>query len=341
MTLYVPPIVFDRNAHLVPLLVRVADLIWCGAGLSCFQSKHSRSTITIPTAVYTLTLPLVRLVGGWDAGPEAIGEDMHMMLKCYFATHGRLSVESIPSPASQCNVASSRKAGIRGWLHSHHARYVQGLRHMWGCLDTGFAIKRWFKLGSNSHAMFPHTRNLSHKDSELNLVQDKLHGDGAARFTWRNVVLFTRLFEAHILPAHLLIVLLASTSYTKFAAPLVRCRYLTLFLNVTATLRAFSFLVMIVYFFFFYERYHRVCVEARAAEMKRVGLYEEFKHHFSYRRRSSPGTWLEYVIFPISGTAFGGAPLIHAAFAHFWSDRLGYTVTEKPGRLVDVPAEDV
>jgi hypothetical protein len=33
-TIYVPPIIFDRNAHLVPRLVRVADLLWAGAGLS-------------------------------------------------------------------------------------------------------------------------------------------------------------------------------------------------------------------------------------------------------------------------------------------------------------------
>lgn len=79
------PIVLDRNAHLVPLLVRVADLMWCGAGLSCFQKNPGRSGIAIPIAVYTVTLPLVHLAQGWDTGPGAIGEDMHMMLKCYFA----------------------------------------------------------------------------------------------------------------------------------------------------------------------------------------------------------------------------------------------------------------
>lgn len=76
MTLYMPPIIFDRNAHNVPRLVRSADLMWCGAGLSCYQNKPTRSGIGIPTSVYTLPLPLVSLAQGWDTGPDAIGEDM-------------------------------------------------------------------------------------------------------------------------------------------------------------------------------------------------------------------------------------------------------------------------
>ena len=76
MTLYMPPIIFDRNAHMVPMLVRSADLMWCGAGLSCYQKKPSRADIGIPTSVYTLPLPLVSLARGWDTGPDAIGEDM-------------------------------------------------------------------------------------------------------------------------------------------------------------------------------------------------------------------------------------------------------------------------
>lgn len=70
-TLYVPPIIFDRNAHLVPSLVRVADILWLGAGMS----GHT-SSICPPTSVYSLSLALVDRVGGWDAGGDAIGEDL-------------------------------------------------------------------------------------------------------------------------------------------------------------------------------------------------------------------------------------------------------------------------
>ena len=74
-TIYVPPIIFDRNAHLVPTIVRVADLFWGGAGLS---GHLPFDPITPPISVYSLPLPLIDFVGGWDAGSESIGEDLHM-----------------------------------------------------------------------------------------------------------------------------------------------------------------------------------------------------------------------------------------------------------------------
>lgn len=333
MTLYMPPIVFDRNAHLVPLLVRVADLIWCGAGLSCFQKNPGRSGVAIPTAVYTVTLPLVHLVQGWDAGPEAIGEDMHMMLKCYFATHGKLPVESIASPASQCNISSS-KTGIRGWIVSHKARYFQSLRHMWGCLDTGFAFNQWSQLGKRSEGQPPRQRKLSHTELELKLSQYQQHGDSGVKLTMRNLVLFVRIFEAHFLPVHLLLVVAASGLYSNLKAPLVHCWQLSFVMDVTAILRAVSYFVMVAYFAIFYERYHRVCVEVREFEMRRAGLYDDMTENFSYRKQSKPVTWLDYLLFPLAGTIFGSAPLFHAALAHFWTDRLVYKVSEKPVRPV-------
>src|SRR4051794_36242588 len=182
MTLYMPPIVFDRNANLVPLLVRVADLMWCGTGLSCFQQNPGRSGVAIPTVVYTVTLPLVHLVQGWDTEPGAIGEDMHMMLKCYFATHGKLAVESIASPASQCNI-SSTKTGIRSWIANHKARYIQGLRHMWGCLDrvlrliSGLSLEKSRKSNHYDNVSF-HTPssnlNCHNIDSTGTLVSNSL-----------------------------------------------------------------------------------------------------------------------------------------------------------------------
>jgi hypothetical protein len=97
-TIYVPPIIFDRNAHQVPTIVRVADLFWAGAGLS---GHLPFDPIAPPTSVYSLPLALVDFVGGWDAGNEAIGEDLHMYIKCFFATKGNLTCRTILSAASQ------------------------------------------------------------------------------------------------------------------------------------------------------------------------------------------------------------------------------------------------
>lgn len=135
--MYIPPIIFDRNAHLIPRLVRVADILWAGAGLS---GHYSGSTICPPTSVYSLSLSLIDRVGGWDAGEDAIGEDLHMYIKCFFALNGGLVCRSVWSAASCSNVKSEGK-GWRGLWMDIMARYKQALRHMWGALDSGYAVK--------------------------------------------------------------------------------------------------------------------------------------------------------------------------------------------------------
>lgn len=141
-TIYVPPLVFDRNLHHVPLPVRTADLMWAGAGIS---SLYEGSDVCIPTSVYSLPMCLVEHVGGWDTDPGAIGEDMHMYLKCFFALSGNVNVQIVYAAASQCNVSSDAK-GMSGYYAGLEARYKQALRHMWGSLDTGFAVRQAVKM---------------------------------------------------------------------------------------------------------------------------------------------------------------------------------------------------
>lgn len=339
VTFYMPPIVFDRNAHLVPRLVRMADLMWCGAGLSCFNRNLRRDAVAIPTAVYTISLSLACLAGGWDTGSEAIGEDMHMLLKCYFATGGHLHTISIPSPASQCNV-STGKVGVRGWVANHQARYSQGLRHMWGSLDTGFAVRQWFGLSrrpesdisspTGSHSTLP-----SHVLLRLKLGQHSIHGGEVKRYTWRNLVLFTRLFEAHFLPNHLFLLVLASAVYGSLPYPISHWRTLSITLDITSYMRAMGYALMTIYFVVFYERYHQVCVEAREQQMRRVGLYEELESEFSRRQRWTLASTIDYFIFPISGTIFGSVPLMQAIVSHFWTDKLVYLVSAKPVKAAE------
>lgn len=139
-TLYCVPIIFDRNAQIVNPLVRAADIFWCGAGLS---GLYKGSSVMIPTSVYSIAMTLAGQVGGWDTGPESIGEDMHMYLKCYFKTRGQVKTKIIYSPASQSNVSSDTK-GLRGAFDNIRGRYKQALRHMWGSLDSGYAVQKGF-----------------------------------------------------------------------------------------------------------------------------------------------------------------------------------------------------
>jgi hypothetical protein len=142
-TLYTASIIFDRNAHQVPGIVCVADVLWCAVGLS---GLYPGSTISPPTSVYSVPLGMADRVGGWDTGREAIGEDLHMYLKCLFAFNGHLISRTVRSPASQTNVTGPEGVGLVGYVGGVSARYRQALRHMWGSLDSGYALKKCVEL---------------------------------------------------------------------------------------------------------------------------------------------------------------------------------------------------
>src|SRR6202012_5493513 len=101
-----------------------------------------------------------------------------------------------------------------------------------------------------------------HVEICLRLSQHALHGPKLRRFTWRNLILFCRLFEAHFLPIHLFLVLLASAIYSALPYPITSCRALTAAMELTSYLRASSFALMTIYFVVFYESYHQACIQA-------------------------------------------------------------------------------
>ncbi|RFU30120.1 hypothetical protein B7463_g6226, partial [Scytalidium lignicola] len=307
-TIYVPPIIFDRNAHLVPTVVRVADIFWCGAGLSC---HYVSSSVCPPTSVYSLSMSLVDRVGGWDAGDEAIGEDMHMYLKCFFALNGNLNTRTILSPASQTNVHSDGK-GVRGFMKDCNARYRQALRHMWGSLDSGYA----------THGV-------------LRMLTGSWKDNSTERPNLSNtLILFYRLYEAHFLPVHIALLLLTSSIYTLIVPPPIIPPLLLYTLSFTNTIRLVTLFVL-TFFITIYGRYHVLCVSSRYQEMHQVGIADGMKESagFSYRKFWGwRGNWTDYTVFPIAGTVFGSVPALVALCCHFWTLRLVYKVSKKPAR---------
>lgn len=335
-TLYCAPIVFDRNSHLVPRLVRAADMGWSCSGLSCYKRPEDHHGIIFPTSVYTLPLSLVSAVGGWDTGPGAIGEDMHMMLKCYFATHGRLNIESIASPASMSNVTSGA-TGWSGWVQDHKARYFQGLRHMWGCLDSGYAVARWYQMDSSSLA----ANSVTHQSSKTD--NTKSHsglgaGKGEARTTrsrcssLRNAVLFLRLFEAHILPLHISCILVASSYYSSHLYSSTSNPYLQTVLELTGYARTVNGILMAICLTTAYADFQKSCIQARQWEMRNAGLHE-FAFESSIGGRWSLWRILDILSLPITSMVFGTLPLLQAVLSHVWSDRLLYRVSGKPTKI--------
>jgi len=242
----------------------------------------------------------------------SIGEDLHMYLKCYFGVGGRLTSRVIYSPASQSNVASDG-AGYRGWIKSIQARYRQAMRHMWGSLDSGFAIDQAGCLASrlmrnNPDGPFPGPTCPSLMSMSM---------------------LVHRLFEAHFLTVHLFILLLSGGIYQLFVSPKDTPPLILTSLNLAGNLRAGAFVLMLCGFFA-YESYHNVCVRAREDEMRRAQLYQRMRGDISKFGKRGFTHWIQYIMFPISGIIFVTVPSILAQLAHFRTDKLEYEVSLKP-----------
>ncbi|USW56182.1 Putative glycosyltransferase 2, nucleotide-diphospho-sugar transferase [Septoria linicola] len=341
-TIYVPPLVFDRNLHNVPLPVRTADLMWAGAGIS---SLYAGSTICIPTSVYSLPMTLVEHVGGWDTGPGAIGEDMHMYLKCFFALSGHLEVRIVYAAASQCNVSSDER-GLLGFATGLQARYKQALRHMWGALDTGYTIRQTVSMlkrhrvasrgptdlplsAPNSNWTAFYTSTGLHK-SMIPKIADTEYAPPKP-INWYNLcVLYHRMFEAHFLPVHLCVILITSGIYTLFTPTFLVPTAFKMALDFSSLCRLIGWCTMLCYFYLF-ERYHKLCVGLRQEEMRQAGLLEDMEDGDGF----TPGVFqfaglFEAALFPIGGVIFGAIPAIQAELSHLFTERLTYVVSLKP-----------
>ncbi|KAI6907613.1 hypothetical protein D0869_12121 [Hortaea werneckii] len=361
-SIYVPPIVFDRNLHRVPLPVRTADLMWAGAGLS---SLYAGSSVCIPTSVYSLPMTLVDRVGGWDTDPGAIGEDMHMYLKCFFALSGNLKVQLVQAAASQCDV-SSDVPGLKGYLDGLNARYKQALRHMWGSLDTGYTVRKTIEMLDRHRRADLAKIGLpakapKHFDDVIMAVQDAFFT--ACAPTWNawstkngipkastptladakpadaptlpmhkmNIItLYVRLFEAHFLPIHLAVILTTSSIFQFVVPGFMMPEVLRLALNFAGWCRLAGWLLMLL-FFHRYNQYHRLCVALRKDEMRKAGMLGEVSEHDGFTSQVfQVAGLLECGLFPIGGFIFGAIPAIQAVMSHVFTDRLTYVVSLKP-----------
>ena len=344
-TLYSAPIIFDRNAHNVPALVRVADILWCAAGLS---GLYGGSSIAPPTSVYSLPLELVDRVGGWDCDSEAIGEDLHMFIKCFFTLNGNLTCRVVNSPVSQSNITAACGKGYRGAYADVKARYKQALRHMWGALDTGFALRQvadmWHMRKQTTRVYRP--LHIPHNvtgdmyipanqvtDNELDQFCENGIFSGIVEETidephWEHVFyLFHRLFEAHFLPVHMTILVLASTLYVKLTEGNEDPFGLSWVFNICNIVRIAGF-AQVVFYLFLYDSYHRVCVAKREKEMVKAGLSDGM--HFS--QRSLRKNLIDYLMVPLVAPLYGAIPCAQAEISHLWTMDLVYTVSKKATR---------
>lgn len=342
-TLYAAPILFDRNADHVPAVVRVADILWCAAGMS---GLYSGSSIAPPTSVYSISLQLVDRVGGWDCDSEAIGEDLHMYLKCFFALNGHLTCRTILSPVSQTDVKGDGSTGVHGLYSDMNARYKQALRHMWGALDAGYTMRKtielWQERKHTARAFRPlHVTLNNPQDTYIPSVDDidpeavpeggifsDVTTDTLKDPDWERLIYLShRMFEAHFLPVQMTILVIASTVYMWVTEGNADPHHVDWIMNVCNCLRTVGFLE-VAFYLFLYEGFHRVNAACREKEMQNAGLSRGM--YFAHRNLRK--NWVDYLMVPLVAPLYGAIPGAQAQLFHFWTVDLLYVVSKKVTR---------
>ncbi|KAI7869712.1 hypothetical protein BDF14DRAFT_1779827 [Spinellus fusiger] len=133
--LLAPPIFFSRNCFHVPAAVRVTDITWSAMVMSNLSNSCGMS---FPCSTYSLSMALAERVDYWDTDADAVGEDMHMWLKCFFKTNGKVRTAPIYVPINLTNVQAD------GYFSNVNARYVQAKRHYNGVADVAYTLKSAF-----------------------------------------------------------------------------------------------------------------------------------------------------------------------------------------------------
>merc|ERR1712232_1409366 len=113
-----------KNYHRQPSLVAVGTMFTSMQELSAMGDPNATQ---FPYSTYSLSLELVRRVGGFDA--EWIAEDWHMGIKCYLLTLGNSRVVPILLPV--CNTTPEDST----WTGTIYARWAQAKRHALGFSD--------------------------------------------------------------------------------------------------------------------------------------------------------------------------------------------------------------
>jgi hypothetical protein len=259
---------------------------------------YPTSSVAVPVTVFSLPLSLLERVGGWDTDPTGIADDYHMMLKCYFRTDGDMVSHVIPIPASQCNISSDAGLGCRRTVMICWARYRQGLRHMWGALDAGYAVRECVKR--------------FRLDRSCILLQP------------RCLLILQRLYAGLVCQCHLPILGLFFAWYRLHFPSLHPT--MSWVIQLTDMLCLLTFVLMGICLAL-YQRWHTLCLNVRERDMIRAQVADT---GFSPRRWWHFWSLLENICIPIAAFVFAWIPLIQAVFTHFWTESLVFRVSRKP-----------
>jgi hypothetical protein len=137
--IYASPTFFSRNPHNVPAVVRIADIMWSAMVI---QNLANLRGMIFPCSNYSLSMELAKKVGWWDPYDEAVGEDLHMFLKCFWNTNTVARGVPVYVPINMCHVE------VDGFFANIKARYVQARRHYSAIPDLSYTLKHFFSTPS-------------------------------------------------------------------------------------------------------------------------------------------------------------------------------------------------
>ncbi len=138
-TFWQAPIRYHGNIWQVNPLMRIINTY-----ATAFEMAYLAAPwwMAMPMSSYSLSLTLLEQSGNWDT--DVIADEWHMLIKAYFATDGKVSLQHIFLPFL---ADSTTGANI---FQSIRNRYTQTLRHAWGSKEVGYMLA---KLIENPHVV--------------------------------------------------------------------------------------------------------------------------------------------------------------------------------------------
>ncbi|KAI9264899.1 hypothetical protein BDA99DRAFT_436977 [Phascolomyces articulosus] len=309
--LYAPPIFFSRNCFDVPAAVRMTDITWSAMVMANLSNSRG---IAFPCSTYSLSMVLAERVGFWDTDADSVGEDMHMMLKCFFKTDGMARCQPIFVPINLTNVQTN------GYMSNMYARFVQAKRHYNGIADVSYTLRNAFGINTTG----------DNKDGMVLLANTKKSSMYASPTFWIDkLIICIKVLEAHMIPV--------TSGWLMFAAvPLMQFVLFPPHPMVAIVDPADNPILTSDFYATLWNIVKIITVFLPFPLFGTLAIYEYLHRYVDrelYRKQKSEGrTWrncFDYISLPIAAWLFMTIPSTIAALKRLYKTNDQYIVAEK------------
>lgn len=125
------PIFWHHNINQVPFFIRIVGSLGNAIHIANLQDLDG---LFFNYSCYSASYKLIDSAGYWD--PDMIPEDWHIFLQTFFANKGLVAVDPIFLPT----IADAPDG--KNFTDAIKNRYVQCVRHAWGCTDIPYTIEQ-------------------------------------------------------------------------------------------------------------------------------------------------------------------------------------------------------